>query len=211
MFVVLTPRTELAPLAGYFVMLWGLILAARVPVGHVLRRSAAVIPIIIMVGLMIPFSQSLAGPRGTVFFNMAVKAWLSVTAGVVLSATTPFDQMIMGLRRLRIPLVLVVTISFMYRYLFVLLAEGRKMERAWSARYFGGFWRRQFQVMGNLIAVLFCRTQARGDRIYQAMLARGFTGEVRVMERQQLTWRDLFFSGGFILGLALIRWGVNSL
>jgi cobalt/nickel transport system permease protein len=117
--------------------------------------------------------------------NITIKAWLSITAAILLTGTTPFLKLITGFRQLRIPLILISIIELMWRYLFVLVDEVNRLIRARSSRsstingkhHPGGsiFWRGR--VTGNMAGSLFLRSIERSERIYAAMLSRGYNGE----------------------------------
>jgi cobalt/nickel transport system permease protein len=64
----------------------------------------------------------------------------------------------------------------MYRYISVLIREFQAMRKAAASRNLssGSVWQRF--VIGNMIGTLFIRTYERGERVYQAMLARGYQG-----------------------------------
>jgi cobalt/nickel transport system permease protein len=64
----------------------------------------------------------------------------------------------------------------MYRYIGVLIGEFNAMRRAAASRNLMGSNRWQRLVIGNMMGSLFIRTYERGDRVYQAMLARGYQG-----------------------------------
>jgi cobalt/nickel transport system permease protein len=105
-----------------------------------------------------------------------------------------------------VPAVLTATISFMYRYLFVLVDEAMRLQTARAARSVGTgrtvWWRAQ--VLGGMIGSLFIRSYERSERIYAAMLSRGFAGEVRTLTR--LTWqaRDTWVGLAWVAALAAI-------
>jgi cobalt/nickel transport system permease protein len=76
----------------------------------------------------------------------------------------------------------------MYRYMYVLVEEAQRLMTARDARSAEGEGRRaggsiwwRARVTGNMIGTLFLRTYERSERIYQAMLARGFNGEIRTL------------------------------
>ena len=46
----------------------------------------------------------------------------------------------------------------------------------------------------RLISVLLVRSVERAERIYQAMLSRGFRGEIRVLKIHRLRLQDVFFA-----------------
>ena len=76
-------------------------------------------------------------------------------------------------------------ISFMYRYLAVLGGEAGRMNRAKAVAIGrrrrvggGGSLRWRAGVTGSMVGSLFLRSYERSERIYAAMLARGFQGEL---------------------------------
>jgi cobalt/nickel transport system permease protein len=98
------------------------------------------------------------------------------------------------MRTLGLPRLLVATVSFMYRYLFVIGEEALRLMRARDSRSArlpgqkGGDslgWRAK--VLGHMVGSLFLRTYERSERVYAAMLARGYDGEPRFLWRR--AWR----------------------
>jgi cobalt/nickel transport system permease protein len=206
-----------------FVLLAGLALAAtlvsQVPLLDALKRSTIALPFAGMVAISLPFTR--AGevvwtwqPFGWnlavtdeglfLFAAVVVKAWLSVMVSGLLVATTPFPALLKAMRSLHIPAVLVATISFMYRYLFVLVDEAMRLQTAREARSVGTgrnvVWRAR--VLGGMIGSLFIRSYERSERIYAAMLARGFAGEVRTLT--ELTWQRHDLWAGLAWAAALV-------
>jgi len=198
---------------------WGAIYLARIPAAEALKRSAIALPFAGMVALSLPFTragqaiwtQNLWGWELTVsdaglllFLAVIVKSWLSVLVSGLLVATTPFPDLLSALRSLRVPAALTATISFMYRYLFVLVDEALRMQTAREARSAGPgrtvVWRAR--VLGGMIGSLFIRSYERSERIYAAMLGRGFAGEIRTLTRP--TWQTCDSWAALLWGLALL-------
>lgn len=150
------------------------------------------------------------------FFTILFRSWISVQAAIVLTFTTPFPDLIHALRHLRVPDILVAIISFMYRYLFVLSDETLRLLRAREARRAvaparagtvtlsgrrnvpraGGSLAWRARVAGNMAGQLFLRSYARSDRVYHAMLARGYQGHLLTMNPHEMKRRD--WSIGFL-------------
>ena len=135
------------------------------------------------------------------FVTIILKTWLGVQAALVLSTTTPFIEVSRALRSFGIPELLVSIITFMYRYLFVLIDEVRTMTIARDSRSArpdgkrtGGsvLWRAT--VTGRMAGSLFIRSYERSERIYMAMLARGFDGQIRSSKRVRLKRPDILFA-----------------
>ena len=214
--VVLTPMSRWEAFALYFVMVATLIIISRVPVLYVLKRSLVIIPFVLLIAIFIPFFKGgeVAGSYNIgfwevtvthsgiqLFLNILAKAWLSILSLILLTATTRFSSLLRGMEQLRLPRVMVMILSFMYRYIFVLVDEVMRMRQARDSRNLGGGRLRQIRTVGNMIGTLFIRSYERGERVYAAMMARGFDGQARTMASPVFGQRDLFFV--LILGLVL--------
>jgi cobalt/nickel transport system permease protein len=155
------------------------------------------------------------------FASIAVKSWISVQAAILLATTTPFPDLMVAMRAVRIPRMLVTIFGLMWRYLFVLVDEALRLMRARQARSGhsdqpglkpGGSLAWRAGVTGNMAGSLFLRAFERSDRIYTAMLARGYDGEVRSEPLPKLTgenWIILTASLvvlGLLLVIALLFW-----
>jgi cobalt/nickel transport system permease protein len=219
--VTTTPPGNWTAFALLAALAIGVVIVAEVPLAEGLKHSAVALPFAGMVAVSLPFTQ--AGevlwswqPFGftltitdaglAMFATVVIKAWLSVMISGLLVATTPFPDLLKAMRSLHVPAVLTATISFMYRYLFVLVDEAMRLQTARASRSVGTgrtvWWRAQ--VLGGMIGSLFIRSYERSERIYAAMLSRGFAGEVRTLRR--LTWhaRDTWVGLAWIAALAAI-------
>jgi len=132
-------------------------------------------------------TQLLYSPEGAFrFFGILLKSGLSIQVAVILAATTRFPDILFALRELKFPSLLVTIIGFMWRYLFLIREEANQLMRARSSRtsviansrYGGGtvFWRAG--VAGGMAANLLLRSLERSDRVFQAMVSRGYNGEL---------------------------------
>jgi cobalt/nickel transport system permease protein len=138
--------------------------------------------------------------------SIVVRSWLSVQMAILLTATTAFPDLMHALRHLRVPAILVGVVSFMYRYLFVLADEAQRLLRAResrSARSETGddgaspapsvAWRAR--VAGNIAGQLFLRSYERSDRVYNAMLARGYRGQLLTLNPHAMDRLDWIVGG----------------
>jgi cobalt/nickel transport system permease protein len=115
-----------------------------------------------------------------------------VSTALLLIAITSFPGICEALARLKVPRIFVVQLLFLYRYIFVLLEEAMKMLRAREARSFGKKGK-EIKTYISLLSVLLLRSVERAERIHQAMLSRGFQGEIRVLKAYAFRLQDLFF------------------
>lgn len=93
---------------------------------------------------------------------------------VLVSNTTAFSEMLGVLRRVRVPSLLITTLALMHRYLFVLVDETGRMQRARASRTFARGHRARWQTLATVLSQLFVRASERAERIYAAMCARGW-------------------------------------
>lgn len=193
--------------------LYGLILAvltflSRIPFLELLRRMLVAAPFMLMTALFIPFMEGVAiarvlnfGPvslvitrEGLILFgNIIVKASFALLCAILMTATTRFPELLKALEKLKCPQVLIMILSFMYRYIFVVQNEFMMMRRAKDARSIGG--RRWFHIkaLASMIGVLFIRSYERAESVYLAMCSRGFNGRIRTMQGFQFTPKDAAF------------------
>jgi len=212
---VSTPASAWPAFLGYATTLAAVATVARVPPRWLLMRMAVVIPFVLFVAVFIPFLPH-AGPRYelglwglsvsrhglAVLWNVTAKGLIAITAIALLSATTPFADLLAGLARLRVPRLFVTLVGMTYRYLFLLAAEAKRMKRAGDARGFGGRWLWHAGVIGRMIGMLFLRSYERGERVYLAMVSRGYDGRAVGLARVRLRSADYLFTVGLI-GLAV--------
>ncbi|MDI6856830.1 MAG: cobalt ECF transporter T component CbiQ [Dehalococcoidia bacterium] len=184
--------------------------AARLSPLLVLRRSALALPFL-LVALPLLFLKD-----GDELFSIPLLAWrlevtdagaiavgsilakalLSVAAAVVLTATTAPLDLLRALRSLGVPRIIVATVLFMYRYIFVIVDEAMRLLRARESRSAragrgsGGPVTWRAQVLGNMVGSLFLRSYERSERVFAAMTARGFRGEVRSLAAPAMTHAD---------------------
>jgi len=166
-------------------------LFARLPLAHLAKKVLVILPFLFVVAISIPFMKkdgvgggynlglgglSISKSGLWILWNVIIKSSLGVFSIILLSSTTSFPQLIKGMERLGSPKIFTVLTSFMYRYSFILIDEMHRMKRARDSRCFGGRWFWQSKVIGHMIGTLFLRSFHRGERVYLAMLSRGYYG-----------------------------------
>jgi len=127
------------------------------------------------------------------FMSILVRSWLSVQMAIMLVAVARFPDIVHALEHLRVPSILTTIIAFLYRYLFVLVDEVFRLLRAREARSAaaagsrsGGSVAWRARVAGNMAGQLFLRSYERSDRVYNAMLARGYAGHLMTINPHEL-------------------------
>ncbi|MBB1242411.1 cobalt ECF transporter T component CbiQ [Streptomyces durbertensis] len=209
--VVATPRAAVWAFGGYALLLVAVAVAARVPPGFWLRRMLIEVPFVAF-AVLLPFVAE--GPRVEWLglslsesglwsaWNVLAKGTLGVAASVLLAATTEIRELLLGLERLGLPPLLVQIAAFMIRYLDVVADELRRMRIARASRGFTARGPRQWAVLAKSAGALFVRSYERGERVHLAMLSRGYTGTMPVIDR--LTAGTAQWAGAAALPLAAL-------
>jgi len=218
--IVSTPPQETVKFLGYFLMLLILLLLSRVPFLYVFARTLVIIPFVLMIAIFIPFFKGgeVAGSynfltlhltisdKGLLILqNILIKSWLSVLSLTILTSTAKFSSLLKALEILKTPRVLILIASFFYRYMFLLVDQIMKIKNARDSRSFKKNPLYQLKIFGYMIGELFIRTYNRAERIYLAMLSRGFNGTIYTLESFKIKGFDLYFLGGLVTILFLIR------
>jgi cobalt/nickel transport system permease protein len=146
------------------------------------------------------------------FVSILIRSWLSVQMAILLVAVARFPDLIHALEHLRVPMILTTIISFLYRYLFVLGDEVFRLMRARESRSAampgqrsGGSVAWRANVAGHMAGQLFLRSYERSDRVYNAMLARGFTGHMQTIHPHELRRVDYMTTAFVLISIFLLQ------
>ncbi|MBM3143676.1 MAG: cobalt ECF transporter T component CbiQ [Chloroflexi bacterium] len=226
---ILPDGNWLAFAVAWLVLLLGNDLS-RLGLGYTFKRSYIVLPFVLVAISVIfsplgkPLAQWHLGFITLIptnfgvarFFSILVRSWLSVQMAILLVATTQFPDLIHAFEHLRLPRILTTIIAFLYRYLFVLTDEALRLLRAREARSAslqgrkrGGRLTWRAKVTGSMVGQLFLRSYERSDRIYYAMLGRGYTGHLRTLNPHAMTrldWLALILSLAVLSFIQLLGW-----
>ncbi|MCE5251393.1 cobalt ECF transporter T component CbiQ [bacterium] len=216
--VVLTPDGYFVSFGMYACLLSVVILVSRVPVMYVLIRSLTIMPFALAVSLFVPFMTPgpvlwhiTIGPvdaqvtvTGLVrFASLGLRALLCFFATILLVSSTRFGDLMRAAGALGLPSKLVAVMSFMYRYLFIVIDETTHMKLARDLRSSGRNGLSMLHAAGGIVGSLFIRSFEHADRLYQAMLLRGYTGTLATPAIMRITVRDMVYSGIF-LGVTIL-------
>lgn len=206
-------RYQVSALIPFFVFPAALIGLADLPAGYLARKVALLCPFALVVGVFNPLLdtdiQFYLGPVAVSggwlsFASILVRTLLTVSAALILLATTGFPAICKALEQLGMPKVFAVQLLFLYRYLFVLAEEGGRASRARELRSFGTKGQ-GVASYSSLIATLLLKTWLRAERIHMAMLARGFTGAFQIRQNYRFGGAELLYLCGWSALFILLR------
>jgi cobalt/nickel transport system permease protein len=219
--VVATPREAIYAFAVYSLLLLMVAHAARVPPAFVARKLIIELPFLLFAAFLPVLG---AGDRIDVLgvslsvdglwaaWNIVAKATIGAGTTILLAATTPVAEILQGLERLRVPRVFVAIAHFMVRYGDLIAGEMRRMKVARESRGYEprGIW--QARAIAVSLGSLFIRSYERGERVYLAMVSRGYSGALLVIEAVVPSARDWALAlalPGVAAGVAISAWALS--
>jgi cobalt/nickel transport system permease protein len=212
-YVVSFNKYEIADLLPFFLFPALLIGLADLPFGYLLRKLLLVSPFVLFIGIFNPLLDkqivlqigSLSISGGWVSLaSILLRFILTVSAALLLIATTGFPAICMALEKLGAPKIISVQLLMLYRYIFVLIEESIRMFRAYTLRSWTGK-KPNFSVFKQLLGSLLLRTLDRAQRIHLAMLSRAFTGDIKVARQYNFGMREFLYLGTTLSLLTFFR------
>ncbi|NOY65084.1 MAG: cobalt ECF transporter T component CbiQ [Nitrospirae bacterium] len=192
------------PLIGLIVSLV-LVIIARLPLKKLINRLLVVNTFVLLLWLFIPFSYPgreifSIGPLGLsqegllYVLSITIKTNAIVLATIAVLGTSEIFSLAHALLHLKMPEKLVYLFFFFYRYISVLHEEYTRLKRAMAIRCFHPETNMHtYRSFAYLVGMLLVRSYERSQRIYQAMLCRGFQGRFPLVRHFRLTGRDILF------------------
>jgi cobalt/nickel transport system permease protein len=175
-----------------------------VPLMHMAENFALAFPFVVFAAITMLLTST---PENALAISMRIST--SVLALLLMIATTPFFDTLRALRWFKVPSLICNLIMFTYRFIFVLLDEMSRMSMARKARGFGGgkslLDKEAFKTISYTIGMVFVRSNDRASKIYDALLSRGYSGEIRTLTKLRAKGRDVAFAAIYLsLGAYLI-------
>jgi cobalt/nickel transport system permease protein len=199
-----------------------LLALTKIPLSFSLKRLAAVTMFVGPFFLVMPLTIK-AQPGDTIYFFSRIR-FIEINArGLFLAArvyckaisivllvvpmfgTSRFDISIKALEHLKVPNSVVQMLLFSYRYIFVFIAELKRMTLAMQVRKFTPSTNMHtLKTYGNFLGTLLVRSFERAEAVYQAMLSRGYTGTLKTRFEYRTKCADVVKSTlifGAVLGI----------
>jgi energy-coupling factor transporter transmembrane protein EcfT len=157
-----------------------------------------------LVALGWPARLALTGPGATAALRLILRTGASLSLVSLVARTTPPGEALRALRALGAPRAFVIVAAVAHRYLSLLVTTVEELHLALLSRRLrplGGAEGRAF--VASRVAFVLRKTRATADAVHEAMVARGFAGELRTLAEPRIGAWDLLATG-VALGLALL-------
>ncbi len=198
----------------YAVLLTGL---SRLPVIEVLKRLSIINIFNLLLWILLPLTSEgevlysigkieLTRPGILLAFSITLKSNTILLAFIALIATAHLVAVAHALETLRVPSKLIHLLMFSYRYVFVIEQEYRRLANAAKMRCFHPKTNlHTYRTYAYMVGMLLVRASARAERVYQAMLCRGFDGRFYCLYQFRYTRLDL--QAAILMGIVLLTLG----
>ncbi|MEK6265235.1 MAG: cobalt ECF transporter T component CbiQ [Clostridium sp.] len=212
--VVSYKKYEISGLTPLVLFPMVLITLSDIPVRPIINRTLIVLPFVIGIAIFNPildhtpmlYIGSISISGGWIsFISIMFKCVLTVSATLVLIATTGMNKIAMALRILKVPKLFVMQLLLTYRYISVLIEEVMTTTTAYSLRspFQKGI---RFKDWGPLTGQLLIRTIDRAHRIYVSMCCRGFQGEYNTDNNLKICLNDFMYTVLWVLFFVIVRY-----
>lgn len=116
--------------------------------------------------------------------NMFLKVMGSLSCLYFISLTTPMIDVISVLTKMKVPSFLIELIGLVYRFIFIILETSEMMFISQNSRLGYRDIKTSYKSLGALASTLFIRSFKRANDLYTALEARGYNGEIKVIEEE---------------------------
>jgi cobalt/nickel transport system permease protein len=189
-FLVLLVATSNIKLFGmYLGLVTFLVAISHVPIHFFLKKLLLVTPLAVLFSVFLvlsylvekglPFSVETITSNLPIYHRLALlvsKIYLSILILSLMVASTRFNDLLWGMRKIRFPMIVTTLSKLVYTYIFIFIDELHRTFRAYKSRT--PVRRvRLVKVYGSIAAAILVRSIDRSDNIYKAMVSRGFDGE----------------------------------
>jgi len=212
---------SLAVLAGLFLVGVALALPSHVALSRLVKQiwlkvlafailialpAVFLVPGVVVARLpVLLWPVTLQGLRSAAF--LLGRAETAATFALLLILCTPWPHVLKALRIFRAPIVLVVILGMTYRYIFVLLESVSRMFESRRSRMVGPLSPRDRRRVATATAgVLLDKALRLSTDVQLAMFARGYRGEVRLIDDFRTTPIDWLALAGFAAIASAALW-----
>ena len=155
-----------------------LFIIGKVQIKFILKKVIYVFPIILglsVINLIIDFSYS------EIYFSVLLlfKCTFALVGTLLLIVTTGINNLAFGLKKLKIPNILIMQILMLHRYVILMMEECYKVKSAYELRTLG----EKSMTMKDYVQIvwqMFLKTLDISENVYEAMKLRGFEGELYI-------------------------------
>jgi len=117
------------------------------------------------------------------FYTVLAKSFLSIVLIASLILSTEERDLFYGLRKIKVPNIIVSIMFLMYRYVFLIREETKTGQMAINSRIFKKSYYAENKRLAYLMGNMLIKSFGRAENIYKSMESRGFTGDFYIYQK----------------------------
>ena len=163
----------------------------KVPVKFILKKVLIIVPLILglsVINLIIDFSYS------EIYFSVLLlfKCIFTLIGALLLMVTTGINNLAFGLKKLKIPNILIMQILMLHRYIILMMEECYRVKSAYELRTLGEK-SMTMKDYGRIIGQMLLKTIDKSEKVYEAMKLRGFDGDLYINSNKKVGCIDFLY------------------
>ena len=163
----------------------------KVPVKFILKKVLFILPLILgfsVINLIIDFSYS------EIYFSVLLifKCIFTLIGALLLMVTTGINNLAFGLKKLKIPNILIMQILMLHRYIILMMEECYRVKSAYELRTLGEK-SMTMKDYGQIVGQMLLKTIDRSEKVYEAMKLRGFDGDLYINSNKKVGCIDFLY------------------
>jgi cobalt/nickel transport system permease protein len=199
--VLLIQIYELIPLLTLGISLFLSILLSRFPGIKIVRALIKIYPMILIISIfqILTLKSGEYLHSGIGIIQMTQESWIHVlgfqiktiliiASGLFLISSTPMKLFLKSFEKLGMPDWIITVTFFVYHFVYILSHELSRLNLAYQSRYIKLPVIKKISIQSRLMAMFFLRIFERNDRLYNALMSRGFTGSISF--ETTLSWKS---------------------
>ena len=204
----------------YFSIFYSLVIIfiAKIPVHIAFKRLLPLIIFLLLLWVFLPLSVKgktifEVGPlaitkEGVLYaYRITAKSVAILLLLIAFITTSNMVALFHALAHLKVPKKLIFLIFFTYRYIHVVWMEYQRIKNALAMRCFvPGTNLHTYKTVAHVVGMLMVRSYDRSERVYNAMLCRGFNGTFYMLDHFELKGFDIIFTAISIIIFSGVVW-----
>lgn len=163
----------------------------KIPVKFILKRVLFILPVIFglsVINLIVNFSYS------EIYFSVLLlfKCIFALVASLLLIVTSGINNLAFGLKKLKIPNILIMQILMIHRYMILMMDECYKVKSAYELRTLGEK-SMAMKDYGQIMGQMLLKTIDQSEKVYEAMKLRGFEGDLYINSNKRVGCIDFLY------------------
>jgi cobalt/nickel transport system permease protein len=201
-----TPHSAYLKFLVYFLTLTTFFIAFGIHIKKLIPRLLILLPLLIFLGITVfVFGSQPSLEKLNILWNLSVKSILIFLCIGFLVLWAGILHLIKGLELLKTPPIITSVLIFAYRYISLFSGEEERMRLARKSRTFQKQnLKNKIRTLVPMMSQLFSRAFERTEKIYAAMLSRGFDRKIQTLTLFKTNKKDWIFCSVFLCYLIAV-------